>query len=382
MQVRLPWLIAVLMLTGCQTTTPLPNAAIAMPVFEQHWLSAQTELPELDNWFELTAEQQQHFLSFFHNPEFADQSPAQRLSSYLHNKLVSFHYLGENLSASEALQKNQGNCLTLAVVTTALARLVNIDLGYQLMSSQPVINVKNGVWLSSDHVRTLLYKPAEPGKPLLDRGSIVVDYFPDAEDVSGPKLTDSRFRAMIFNNLAADAFIARQNANAYLLAKAALEQDPTYTPAINLVALALKRDGALESAQDWFEYGSHSTEPNLSLLANYRDLMKQGGDLQAVQRLEQQIESVHFGNPFADLVLALEAYHHENYRKAQRYYQRVLKQAPHLQKAYLALLDIYLKDGQFREARQVAETAMQYAYEPGLQNFYLAKLAALSQQPE
>lgn len=382
MHTRLLWLIAILMLAGCQSNTAPQKVTVTMPAFEQHWSAAQVQLPELDHWFELTPEQQQHFLSFFNNPEFADQSPAQRLSSYLHNKLVSFHYLGENLSASEALQKNQGNCLTLAVVTTALARLVNINLGYQLVSSQPVINVKNGVWLSSDHVRTLLYKPAEPGKPLLDRGSIVVDYFPDAEDVSGPKLAESRFRAMIFNNLAADAFIAKQNANAYLLAKAALEQDPTYTPAINLIALTLTRDGALGSAQDWFEYGSHSTEPNLSLLANYRDFMKQGGELQAVQRIEQQIESVHFGNPFADLVLALEAYHHQNFPKAQRYYQRVLKQAPHLQKAYLALLDIYLKDGQYREARQVAETAMQYAYEPGLQNFYLAKLAALSQQPE
>lgn len=382
MSLRFFILVTLVLLSGCQTKSPPANMVVSMPAMDQNLLPFQEPLPSLDSWFDLSTEQQQHFLSFFHNPDFAHHSPAQRLSLYLHNKLVTFHYLGENLSASEALRENKGNCLTLAVVTTALARLVNIDLGYQLMSSQPVINVKNGVWLSSDHVRTLLYKPAEPGAPLLERGAIVVDYFPDAQDISGPTLPETRFHAMIFNNLAADAFIARQNPKAYALAIAALQQDPGYVPAVNLLALALKRAGALDQAQSWFHYGTHLADPNLSLLANYRDFMKTRGDLQAALHIEQQIESAHFGNPFADLVLALEAYHHRNYQKAQRYYQRVLRQAPHLQKAYLALLDLYLQEGQYQQARQVAETAIQYAYEPGLQSFYQAKLAALSQQPE
>ena len=49
--------------------------------------------------------------------------------------------------------------MSLAVVTTALAKLANIEIDYELIDSSPIYRLSGSVANRGVHIRSLIYKP-------------------------------------------------------------------------------------------------------------------------------------------------------------------------------------------------------------------------------
>jgi len=375
-------LICFMALSGCTAKKIEPPQVIAIPTTSASMFQQAAQLPELEDFFYLDEKQKKDFLTHFNSQAQSTYTAEHRLYNYLQNKLVYFTYEGANNTAQVALQQLSGNCMTLALLTTALAKLVNIDVGYQVMYQEPMFDYKDNIFISSNHIRTYLYKnndAPKKGEFVLQRAALIIDYFPDSGDVTGENISPSRFYAQLYNNLAADALLQGDHDKAFFLSQKALQKDASYTPAVNMIALMYYRKKAYPEASQWFDYGMKQDNNQITLLSNYRDLAKKTNNQQLLKRINQRLLGYNDDNPYAWLALAIDAERNQQFSDAADYYKKLLDKAPYLHNANLALLRLYLKQQNYSSAQKIVEQAMQYAYEPARLEFYQMKLTALKQ---
>jgi len=387
MKLLLPLILLLSLLQACSQTAALPS--VTPPQTPQHYFAkADAEaIPRVAALYQLSEAQQQQFLQFYRQKKLQHLPGNKRLELFLHKQLSNFHYEGKNYSASQTMQLMSGNCMSLAVLTTALAKLVNIEVGYRATYGEPMLNFSGDLFISSDHVRTYLFAPEQPtpdqpatNLQVLQKAAVAIDYFPDRLDRLGAMFDHQRFAAMMYNNLAVDALLADDQNKAFWLTQAALQQDPTYSASINLLGILYRRAGDLASAQQWYEFGlKHSINP-AALASNYLLVAQELNDSAAISRLETLLLQSNDDNPYNWFYLAYQAEQQQQQDKAIRYYRKLLEQAPYLHRANLALARLYLQQNNNTAARAVLREALRYSYEQGQVAMYQAKLQAVNER--
>ena len=358
---------------------PFPNTS-------EHWFISATDeprqLPTTDDFYRLTPAQQQHFLGFFHAAEQQNLTPHQRVYQYLEVHLINFNYDGKNTLASTTMDNLSGNCVSLALLVSALAQLVDVEVGYRASYAEPMLDFSANIVLSSAHVRSYLFEQdpsTDDEMMLIQRAAIAVDYFPGRLDRLGAMLKAAQFEAMIYNNLAADALLAGDLDQAYWLSRAALQRDPNYSPSINLIAVVYRRKGDLLASQQWYEFGLRYSAQPVTLASNYLVLAEQMQNQPLIERLKQKLRGIDEDNPYVWFYLAYQAEQSNDPVNAVYYYEKLLKKAPYLHRANLALAKLQFQLGQTESARRALHEALQYSYEPANRQIYQAKLHALEQ---
>lgn len=376
-------------LSGCAQQPVAPVNELKLPDTSEHWFGPaakqQGQFPTTADFYRLTPSQQQHFLKFFNAAEQQALLPHNRLFRYLERHLVNFNYEGKNTLASDTMANMSGNCISLALFVTALAQLADVEVGYRASYAEPVLDFSANIVLSSAHVRSYLFEQS-PQKPennfVWQRSAITVDYFPGRLDRLGAMLKTAHFEAMIYNNLAADAFLAGDLDQAYWLSREALRQDPSYSPSVNLIAILYRHKGDLLAAQQWYEFGmQHSSQP-VTLASNYLVLAEQMKNQPLIDRLNKKLRLIDEDNPYVWFYLAYQAERNNEPTDAVYYYEKLLKKAPYLHKANLALAKLQFQLGQPESARRALHEALQYSYDPANRQMYQAKLHALEQAIE
>ena len=152
-----------MLLGACSTAPPRQQAVsdtpLTAPPLRPDLFGAPLDLPRVEALHTLTDAQQAEFLAYFSDPVRAGQKPHARIYGYLERRLGSFTYYAKTLAAADALDQNQGNCLSLALVTTALAELGGVDYGFQRIRNRPVYESRQDFVMVADHLRTRLYDP-------------------------------------------------------------------------------------------------------------------------------------------------------------------------------------------------------------------------------
>ncbi len=374
-----------LSLTGCAqqlAVTPQP-AAIAKPAAVQlvaPQIPAQTfapaaPIPQIQDLLALTAEQKRDFLNYFHHPRYADQTSAYRLYSYMQNVLAVFQFSGSTTTASEVMRSGSANCVSLALLTKALADVAGIDVRFRATYREPVIDIRGDLLLQATHVRSYLDSAVTDNS--IQFRQLYIDYFRGPLSYQGDFLSDARFKAMVYNNLAAEALLRGELNQAYALVQSSLQQDDQFIPAINLMAVLLRRQQQPELAQQWYQYGLAVAPQQLALLHNYQVLAAQLGNQPLVRQLEQQLAQADSDDPFELYIQAVQAEQAGRDALAISFYQRLQKKVPYLLQANQALVRHYLKHHQYQAARQLLEEALEYSYEPEKRSLLQHKLAVL-----
>lgn len=378
-----------LLLSSCAKQPEPKSAPLLPPVTSEHWFAPtagqNVVLPTTSDFYRLTPEQKQQFLTFFNAEAQRELAPHQRLHRFLEHHLVNFNYEGKNTLASVTMANMSGNCISLALLVTALAQVVDIEVGYRASYAEPVLDISANIVLSSAHVRSYLFAQSPPEKEgvmTFQRGATFIDYFPGRLDRLGAMLENRHFEAMIYNNLAADAFLAGDLNQAYWLSRAALQRNPFYSASINLIAILYRHKGDLLASQQWYEFGMQNSSQPVTLASNYLVLAAQMQDQPLIDRLNQQLRRVDDDNPYVWFYLAYQAEQDDKAADAVYYYQKLLKKAPYLHKANLALAKLQFQLGQPESARRALHEALQYSYDPVNRQMYQAKLQALEHKTE
>ena len=387
MRCRLIWLgIGCLLFVGCQSTTkqtnyeaPLVNTELKQLVALEAY-QADHSLQSPAQVLALTIEQQQKFLEFFNSPVRAEVPKHRRLYRYIDNLFVDFDYLGETLNAETAFTNKKGNCMSLAILTSALAELAGLEVDYQRVNVAPIYQRFNNVLTLSTHVRTHLYAEVEedPDEITVIRQRLIIDYYPHRSNIKGDMLNEGEFFAMYYRNLASDAIIYGKFEYAYAAMLAAIEQAPDDPENINTMAVVLRKMGLTERALALYEYGVEHTQASLNLIGNYAQLLANTGDVQKSELIKEKMRYLNDDNPYEWLDNALRAIRENKHFLARTMLEKTLERAPYMHEAYFALAQSYYLTQEVERADEALRKASELAYLPETERLYEAKRRVLA----
>lgn len=340
-------------------------------------------VPNEDDIFALSEIQKRDFLDFYLAPENQEIKGHRRLYNYLESILDGFDYRGDTFGAREALQKHRGNCLSLAIVTTALAKLVDIDVKYQRVNTAPIYQRFHNVMTLSSHVRTHVYAPKEkrkPGKIVIVRSKLVIDYFPESSNVSGDFVEYEDFISMYYQNLAGDALVQKDYQLAYSLLAKGMEIDSKNPETINTLAVLHKELKNPIQTEHLYQYAMQHTLGSVNVLSNYALLLERQERDTELEALELQMASVTDDNPYRWYDIANRQFSKQKYAIALKYFKRSIEVAPYLHEGYFGLAKTYHHIGLTEQAIAAMEKAAELAFTPNDEFVYQAKLRVLTAQ--
>ncbi|MGA9575017.1 MAG: tetratricopeptide repeat protein [Lysobacterales bacterium] len=379
-----PWpfhIPLVCLLAACAATGPLPQNSQPSIAFEGELFGEPADIVAIADIYRLSEQQLQDFMAYFDAPIRQDTPAHERVSAYLEEVTINFSYHGDTYTAEDALRKSSGNCLSLAILTTALAKVAGVETGYQLIDSAPVYELSGSLIYRGQHVRTKLYDPRwEPreGSLVLSRPGLLVDYFPSNGDRFVGNIDEAEFNAMYYNNIASDAIAKGDYNNAFWLLRKSLEMAPYNTAAVNAMAITYGRVGQLTKAEDIYTYGIRYLPQKVSLLRNYRVLLRQQARYDEIEAIDRNLAQFDDSNPFDWLQAGQGAYAEGDFKDAVFYFKKAVRIAPYMHESYAGLAKAYYKLGNRSGAKREFRNAREHSYEDSSQAMYQAKLMALS----
>lgn len=376
------------LLQACTTDAVLQQESppVALPDFgDGSRFGARPDIPTPEDLHRLTAEQEAAFLQYFNHPARAGIDPHRRLVDYLENLVDGFQYQADTLNAIDALASHSGNCMSLAILTTALAQLAHIEIAYQLMDDQPVFEYQGNVVKKGVHISSLVYNPewlavAGTAQALTLSKGVRIDYFPTLRGRFLANLDRNGYLALYYNNIASDAIARADYGTAYWYALEALDYVPAHSSSLNMLAIVNRRTGDTQTAEDIYRYGLAHAEDKLTLLRNYHTLLRANGREAEAAAVQRQLDGMDDPSPLHWLQLARDSHATGDWDDAIDYYRRVLNLAPYMHEAQLELAQTYYAAGRVRSAESALSEAITLAGRVSTRNLYKAKLLALRKE--
>ncbi len=190
-------------------------------------------------------------------------------------------------TAAEAFQARQGNCLSLVMMTAALAREMGLSVTFREVLGPPAVTQEGELLFLVGHVNLALSRsPDINRRSTLDRTQTVVDFLP-GQDLEGQRtveIDERRIRAMFMNNRAVEDMVRGDVRGAYAWVRAAWLQDPNFASLYNTLGLVYRQAGALPQAERALS-AAHQMDPASETVAtNLASVLQaQGRDVQASQ---------------------------------------------------------------------------------------------------
>ncbi len=377
-------LVLMWMLSAC-TSVATPGATDesasepAAPEFLDLF-GSRPAIPTPEQILHLTSEQEQKFLEYFNRPQNQTVLPYLRVANYLFENTTNLQYDGVTLTAAQSLELNKGNCLSLALLTTALAKLVNVGISYQLVDSSPVFGMSEDLVKKEIHIKSVVYQLPAPGNSKtalrsLDR--VVIDYFPSRQGRFISNLSANEFLAMYYLNIAGVALETQDYANAYWHLREALDYNPYDAAAWNTMGVVYRRIGEPAKAEEIYKFAIAHAENKLTLLKNYHLLLSSQGRIAEAAAIEEALHEINDPSPFHWYSLARESYEMKAYADALRYFDKALEMAPYLHEAHLGKAQSFYQLGYITEAELALKMAILNVDKESTRSVYEAKLMAL-----
>ena len=372
--------IALMTTVACQSTknTTIQSNSELTPFDWQVKEFARVDVEEPASLFALSDQQKQHFLSYYNSPTKAHISPNFRLAYYLNDLVSNFSYAGDTLKAQDVLNKRYGNCMSLALLTTALARLVNLDVVYQQVHTPPLYRRFGKTLTTSTHVRSIILgpEPEKTGDSIVFRGRAVIDYFPSSRDDRGVYISEADFISMYYQNMSAEVMSDDPNL-AYSYLYRAMQLTTTNASTLNSLAVLYRSNGYEKEARKLYEFAIENHIQSVHTLSNFAVLLKKVGDVETLSRIGDMYLKTDDDNPYRWIDLGNGFLAKGKLSEAEMFFNKAIATGPYLGESYSAMAKTYFLQGKVLRAENMMEKALSLSLPSQNRALYTAKLKAI-----
>ena len=353
-----------------------------LPEITNEFFPEEIFIKDAENIFKLSEKQIGEFKDYTKNNDraFRQKVPSHVLVyQYMQNLGESFTYVEQTNAAETTLRTASGNCMSLAILTTALARIANIDIKYQLVNRFPIYQEYGSVIFNAQHVRSVIFESwgEIDSQVKMKREKVIIDYYPSNYSYASGYISEDEFISMYYNNLAAESLGKNDLPKSFWLSKKALSINSENSDVINTMAVLQKRIGNFELAEELYKYGIKVAPNKVSILKNYLIMLKAQNRIEDADRVSIELESLVDMNPFDWLRAANEAYDESDYLTAIKLHKKALKLAPYLHQGYFGIAKSEYMLGNYNSANRALKKAKEEAFHLKAKSLYESKLAAL-----
>lgn len=277
-------------------------------------------------------------------------------------------------TAAQAFEARSGNCLSLVLMTAALARELGLSVAYQLVEVPDIWTRTDQFVLLNGHVNLSL-TPAAAGTGSRVMGHMTIDFQPveDPRLMRVRPLDESTLIAMFFNNRAVELMEQGDLPQAYAALRAALRAEPRYRNTLNTLAVLYRRAAEPQLAETVLRSLLAAEPDNRHAAANLTVLLHALGRVDEARALEAKLPPA----PFADFETGMALVRAGQWQAALAAFERQLKVAPDFHGVHFQLARVHWELGHLRQARMHMLEASENAPTDRLRQRYDGKLRAL-----
>ena len=369
---------------GCASKTSTQDVDLNTYFHDEHF-TAVTTLPTPEDIFTLPEQalvdlkrELKRSQSPLHQPK---KMMHEWLADYINATDGGFRY-ADNLTrtASETFNDRQGNCLSLVVLTAALAEAVDVKVEYQDIGIPPIWDRQGGFYLVNGHINLKLLPADKSNVFNITTRSIQIDFLPERamQGYSTQRINKSTVTSMFYNNLAAEALIVGNYDRAYGLLKLALAEQNQFLPALNTLAVLYRYKGLDAQAEALYRYALTVSPEDMNALNNYAIMLSVQNRLDEWAEVHKVLELARIRNPYYYYGMAQQAYLEREYQDALSWYKRAIAKADYRHEFYFGLSRTYWVIGDEQLAEKHLKKALSLTKDSKNKQRYQAKLHAMA----
>jgi Tfp pilus assembly protein PilF len=375
---RWQWLAMSLLLSGCAA------APVATPprVFQDALFAPPSEPIRSEDIFAVSGAMRAYLRDEI-AAELAGKGRQRGLFDALYSKgqLKLEYDAAVTRNAAEAFAARAGNCLSLVIMTAALAKELGLEVVYQRVSGDDAWSRSGDVYFASAHVNVTLSRGRHDPRVRSDeRQRLTIDFIPPKPN-EVPRtwdLEESTVVAMYFNNRAAEAFARGQLDNAYWWVREAIRTDPAYESAYNTLGVIYKQRGHLAQAEEVLREVLARAPENLNAMQNLALVYQEQGRESEADRLGDRLERMQPHPPFHFFNQGMDAMKAGDFLAARAMFRREVERDPNYHEFHYWLAAAHLRLGEVELARKHLALALEHSATRGDHDLYAGKLARLN----
>jgi Flp pilus assembly protein TadD len=367
---------ALCMLLAACAHTPVEQPPARL--FSDHLFAAPSERISAADVFALSDEMKRYL-----ETEMADPLRTKGLHRGLIDALYSKNQLRLEYdaemtrNASQAFEARSGNCLSLVIMTAALAKALGLSVQYHTAFVEPAWSRVGGMYFLSGHVNLTLGGSSTGARTMYDAGELMtIDFLPAAE-LRGLRtwvIPEQTIVAMYMNNRAAESLAGGQVNDAYWWARAALGQDPEFLSAYNTLGVIYLRHGDWPQAERVLGYVLEREPGNAQALSNLTLALEKQGRVAESGVLHRRLAQIEPYPAFHFFDRGLAAMRLGDFKTARDLFAKEVDRDPYYHEFQFWLGVANLRLGNIGEARKHLGLAVEYSPTRGDRDLYTAKL--------
>lgn len=364
-------------LTAC-TTTPAPQNAVPTHLFQDHFYAAPSEVIDHQQLFKVNAEMRQ-FIATYITPELKHKSMQQALFDALYHKgqLRLTYDASITRNAVDTFAARAGNCLSLVIMTAALAKEMDLTVQYQNIVVDQNWSRSGELYFSNGHVNIVLGKKRFDNRQSYDKSYwLTIDFLPP-EDTAGQKsfdLEEKTIVAMYMNNRAAESLARNQLDQAYWWVREAISADANFATAYNTLGVIYYRGNHLDAAYHASLHARQLSPDNTNAMANMVQILTSLGRNDEAKQLDAQLTQAQPVAPFYYFNLGVAAMNKSDFKQAKSWFEKELTRAPDYHEFHFWLGLAHYRLGEFKQAEEQLTLAKESSLNKKDHALYQAKL--------
>ncbi len=288
-------------------------------------------------------------------------------------------------NAAQAFAARSGNCLSLVLMTAAMAHELGVEVRYQDVPRVESYSRSGGLTLQVGHVNLVLSPRDARWRPESLRyesagDAVQIDFLPPPQlrGLRSEPISEQRVLAMFMNNRAVEALQRGEGlAAAYAWVREALQRDAGFWPAINSLGVVYQRAGQPALAAAAFERVLAIDPDNLPALGNLPPALMALGRVQDADRWTARRLALQPHPPFHHLALAEAALDRGDLAAARQHLDDEQAVTGDSHELFLQRARWQLAMGREGPARAALQAAIEHSETPPQRQRYTAKLERL-----
>jgi tetratricopeptide (TPR) repeat protein len=284
-------------------------------------------------------------------------------------------------TASEAFASRTGNCLSLAILTAALAKELGLSVRFHRVFVDEAWNRSGGLDVLDEHVNvTLGAKPVVGTGGQMTLTRLTVDFVPrdKLRQRRTREVSEDTIIAMYMSNRAAESLARHQVDDAYWFARAAISQDPRLLTAYNTLGVVYKQHGNLADAERVFAQVLEIEPDNTIAMANRVSVLAAMGNKSEAKILAERLRQIRPFPPFHFYEMGRLAMERGELANAKALFIKEIQRDAYYDKSHFWLAQVYYRLGDVANARKQLAIAEQTGGTRQDRDLYSAKLAWLT----
>ncbi|MES2958847.1 MAG: tetratricopeptide repeat protein [Pseudomonadota bacterium] len=284
-------------------------------------------------------------------------------------------------TAAEAFDARAGNCLSLVVMSAALARHLELPIQFQALLGQETWSRSGDLSLVNGHVNITVAKRLVDRLSNLDADAqLRLDFgvLPAGRGSLLQVVSERTITAMFMNNRAAEALVRGATDEAYAYAREAVVQDPGYAGASNTLGVIYQRSALAGAAERAYRHALDRDEKHRAAMLNLSRLLEaQGRNAEAVP-WRAKLAQLEAEPPFHYFDLGRAEAQAGNFRAARDHILREMRRDPDYHEFHFWLAVSLYGLGDVVQAREHLTKAMNNSTTRREQSLYASKLQRLT----